>query len=261
MEALMLPSKISLIPGENDRMATLVVEPCEHGYGTTIGNALRRVLLSSLPGAAVVAVKIKGSQHEFAGVDGVKEDVLEIVLNLKQLRVRVHADEPVRLSLTAKGERAVTAADIEANSDVEIVNPELHIATLTEKKSDFEMEIFVAKGRGYMPIEERSKEKHELGVIAVDALFAPVREVGFKVENVRVGQITNFDKLTMSIETDGTITPAEAVSSAVKIVADHFALIAESLGGSAMGDGEVTAEETEEATEEEKPKKKTAKKK
>ncbi len=261
MEALLLPSKIILAPGENDRKATLIIEPCEHGYGTTIGNALRRVLLSSLPGAAVTSVKIKGSQHEFAGVDGVKEDVLEIVLNLKQLRVRVHSNEPVRLMLTAKGEREVTAKDIEKNADVEIMNPELHILTLTDKKADLEMEIFVAKGRGYVPIEERAKDKRELGVIAVDALYAPIREVGFKVENVRVGQITNFDKLTMSIETDGTITPAEAVNESVKILSDHFAMIAENIGGST----EVVESEAEEKEEAEdldaKPKKKASKKK
>ena len=226
MEELLLPSKIELVPGKDEsRQGTLVIEPCFHGYGATIGNALRRVLLSSLPGAAVTAVKIKGVTHEFTALPGVKEDTLEIILNLKSLRMRVFTDEPVRLKLYAKGDTEATGADIEKNSDVEIVNPDLHIATLTEKNAELEIEIFVARGRGYIPTEERGKEKAELGVIAIDAVYTPVREVGYHVENTRVGQITNFDKLVMDIETDGTITPAEAVDSAVKILIDHFNII------------------------------------
>ncbi|MDD5251887.1 MAG: DNA-directed RNA polymerase subunit alpha [Patescibacteria group bacterium] len=225
MEDILLPSKIEVIPGENERRGTLVVEPCYHGYGTTIGNALRRVLLSSLPGAAVTAVKIKGASHEFSALPGVKEDVLEIVLNLKQLRLRLYGDGPVRLFLRSKGEGEVTAADIEANSDVEIVNPELRLATLTEKKAELEMEIIVGVGRGYVTTEERGKEKSELGVIAIDALYSPVREVGYRVEPVRVGRITDYDKLVMEIETDGSMSPAEAVDQAVKVLLDHFSLI------------------------------------
>ena len=224
MEEILLPSKIELTP-EDDRKATLTVEPCWHGYGTTLGNALRRVMLSSLPGAAVTAVKIKGASHEFAGMPGVQEDVLELILNLKSLRMRLFTDEPVRLILKAKGEKEVTAADIETVSDVEIVNPDLHIATLTEKKAELEMEIFVGRGRGYVPVEERSKEKPELGMIAVDSVYSPVREVGWKVENVRVGQITNFDKLIMQIETDGTISPQEALDQSLRIILDHFNLM------------------------------------
>ncbi len=226
MEEILLPSKIELIPGEDARKATLVVEPCWHGYGTTLGNAMRRVMLSSLPGAAVTAVKIKGASHEFSAIPGVQEDMLELILNLKSLRFRLFSDEPVRLTLKAKGEKNVTAADIEANADVEVVNPDLHIATLTDKKAEFEMEIFVGRGRGYVTVEERSKEKPELGMIAIDAVYSPIREVGYKVENVRVGQITNFDKLLMNIETDGTITPREAVDQSVKIILDHFNLVA-----------------------------------
>jgi DNA-directed RNA polymerase subunit alpha len=250
MEELLLPSKIELMPGENDRIATLVVEPCYHGYGTTIGNALRRTLLSSLPGAAVVAVKIKDVQHEFMAMNGVKEDVLEVVLNLKQLRMRLFSDEPVRLKLSAKGDGKVTAKDIEKNSEVEIVNPDLHIATLTDKKSELEMEIFVGKGRGYVPIEERAKDKAELGVIAIDAVYSPVREVGYRVENTRVGQITNFDRLVMNIETDGTITPSEAVDMAVKILLDHFTLLKDrGMGGAAMPEMPAAAEAMPEAGE------------
>lgn len=268
MEDILLPSKIEIVPGEDARKATLVVEPCFHGYGTTLGNALRRVMLSSLPGAAVVAAKIKGVQHEFSPSDGVKEDVLEVMLNLKALRLRLFTDEPVRLTLKAKGDGEVTAGDIEKSSEVEIVNPDLHIATLTDKKAELEMEIFVQKGRGYLPVEERSKDKLELGMIAVDAVFSPVRDVGYKVENVRVGQITNFDKLVMNIETDGTITPAEAVDQSVKILVDHFALFAGRTGGEVPSMAEEVSEETadeassEEAAEEsDEPKKKVSKKK
>ena len=224
MEAILLPSKIEFIPGKTKREATLVVEPCVHGYGTTIGNALRRVMLSSLPGAAVTAVKIKGAGHEFSSIPGVKEDVLELVLNLKLLRLRVYGDGPVRLMLSTKGNREVTAKDIEVTSDIEVCNPDLHIATLTDKKAELEMEIFVEVGRGYVPVEERVTEKNELGMIAIDALYSPVRDVGIHVENVRVGQITNFDKLLMNIETDGTITPEEAVHQSIRILLDHFTL-------------------------------------
>lgn len=269
MEDILLPSKIELTPGADDRTATLVVEPCFHGYGTTIGNALRRVMLSSLPGAAVTAVKISGADHEFSGVPGVKEDVLELVLNLKALRMRVFTDEPVRLTLRSKGDGVVTAADIEKTSDVEIVNPDLHIATITDKKAVLEMEIFVSKGRGYLPVEERSKEKLELGVLAVDAVFSPVRDVGYRVENVRVGQITNFDKLIMTIETDGSITPDAAVDQSVKILLDHFALFAgrfgtattEVSGAESAEAEEASAEAASEGGGEEKPAKKTKKKK
>jgi DNA-directed RNA polymerase subunit alpha len=268
MEDILLPSKIEITPGADDRTATLVVEPCFHGYGTTIGNALRRVMLSSLPGAAVTAVKISGADHEFSGVPGVKEDVLELVLNLKALRMRVFTDEPVRLMLRSKGDGIVTAADIEKTSDVEIVNPDLHIATVTDKKAVLEMEIFVSKGRGYLPVEERSKEKMELGVLAVDAVFSPVRDVGYRVENVRVGQITNFDKLIMTIETDGTITPNAAVDQSVKILLDHFSLFSQHAGEAEteVSEEAVEATESEEAPAEEgstddKPAKKSKKKK
>lgn len=246
MEEILLPSKIELIPGENDRKATLVVEPCWHGYGTTLGNAIRRVMLSSLPGAAVTAVKIKGATHEFSAIAGVQEDVLELILNLKQLRFRLFTDEPVRLMLKVKGEKEVTAADIEGDSNVEVANPDQHIATLTDKKAEFEMEIFVGRGRGYVTVEERAKEKLELGMIAIDAIYSPVREVGYKVENTRVGQITNFDKLSMNIETDGTITPKEAVDQSLNILLDHFKLLT---GQSAAAMDVIEAPAEEAATE------------
>jgi DNA-directed RNA polymerase subunit alpha len=225
METIFLPSKMYFTAGNNAHEALLTIEPLHHGYGTTIGNALRRVLLSSLPGSAVTAMKIKGVQHEFSATNGIKEDVLDIMLNLKKLRMRVHADEPVILKLVRKGSGEITAKDIEANADVEIINTDLVIATMTDDKATFEMEITVSKGRGYLPTEEREEAPTDIGVIAIDALFSPVRSVGLKVENTRVGEITNYDKLLMTIGTDGTVTPQEAVEQATKILLNHFTWI------------------------------------
>lgn len=270
MEDILLPSKIEIVPSERDNESILVMEPFFHGYGHTVGNALRRVLLSSLQGAAVTAVKIKGASHEFQAVPNVKEDVLEIILNLKQLRMKVFSDEPVKLTLHAKGDKKVTGKDILANSDVEIANPGLHIATLTDKSGELEMEITVAKGRGYVATEERGKERGELGTIAVDALYSPIRSVGYKVDDVRVGQVTNYDKLTLTIETDGTVDADEAIRQSAKILIDHFALLTtlnagESASAKAASDkGEAETEEdlsSEASADGEKPKKKKASKK
>jgi DNA-directed RNA polymerase subunit alpha len=226
MEQLLLPTSVELIKDKDPRKAALVISPCYPGYGTTVGNALRRVLLSSLPGAAVVAVKIQGVDPEFSILPHVKEDIVQIILNLKQLRLKVFSEETVRLTLEASGEREVTAADITPSSDVEIVTKDLHIAELTNKDAKLSMEIFVRQGRGYIPIEEREEEKKEIGVIQIDSVFTPMRNVGYRVEDVRVGQKTNFDKLTLTLETDGTLEPAEAVRSATKILLDHFNLLA-----------------------------------
>ncbi|MCI0479876.1 DNA-directed RNA polymerase subunit alpha [Candidatus Uhrbacteria bacterium] len=225
MESILLPSKIRFADGERPNEGILTVEPCTQGYGTTIGNALRRVLLSSLPGAAVTSVKIKGVDHEYSTIPHVKEDVLEIILNLKTLRMKLHAEEPVRLMLTSKGEGPVTAADFSKNADVEIVNPDLVVATLTDKSATFEMEITIGPGRGYRSTEERIKEKLELGNIAIDALYSPVLNVSYNVEATRVGEKTDYDKLILRIETDGTITPKEACGTAVDILLDHFNLL------------------------------------
>jgi DNA-directed RNA polymerase subunit alpha len=226
MEDILLPSKIEILPGERENESIMTMEPFFHGYGHTVGNAIRRVLLSSLPGAAVTAVKIKGAQHEFASLANVKEDVLEIILNLKQLRLKLFSEEPVKLTLSVKGEKNVTGKDFEANADVEVVNKSLHICTLTDKSAEFEMEITVAKGRGYVPTEERGKEKGELGTIAVDALYSPIRSVGYRVDDVRVGQITNYDRLTLNVETDGSVSAEEAIRHSAKVLIDHFALLA-----------------------------------
>lgn len=226
MENILLPSRIQYDDTERPNEGVLTVEPCFHGYGTTLGNALRRVLLSSLPGAAVTAVKMKGVNHEFQAVKGVKEDALEIILNVKLLRLKCFSDEPVKLTLSVKGSKVVTAGDITPNADVEIINPELPLATVTEDEASFEMELTVRRGRGYTTSEERVGEApRELGTIAIDALFSPVRNVGYRVENTRVGEITNYDKLIMTIETDGTITPKEAVQESAKILIDYFSIL------------------------------------
>jgi len=225
MENILLPSRIQYEDGDRPNEGVLIVEPCFHGYGTTLGNALRRVLLSSLPGAAVTAMKIKGVNHEFQAVEGVKEDALEIILNLKSLRLKCFSDEPVKLTLSTKGAKVVTAADIEPNADVEIVNTDLVIATLTDDSKEFEMELTVRRGRGYVPSEQRSDESHDLGTIAIDALFSPIRNVGYRVEDTRVGEITNYDRLIMNIETDGTITPKEAVETSSNILIDYFSIL------------------------------------
>src|SRR3989338_8071511 len=227
MEQLTIPTQIELLKDKDPRKATLTVFPCNPGYGTTIGNALRRVLLSSLPGAAVTGVKITGAEHEFSALEHVKEDVVQILLNLKQLRLKIFTDQPVRLLLNAKGEREVSAADITRSSDVEIVNPELHIAELTDPSAELAMEIVAGVGRGYVPVEERADEAREICHILIDAVYTPIRAVGYSIENVRVGQKTNYDKLTLNIETDGSIDPAEAIRQATKILMDHFGLLAD----------------------------------
>lgn len=245
MENIILPQKLNVKKGAHENEAVATIEPCYYGYGTTIGNALRRVLLSSLPGAAVTGVKIKGATHEFTTLPYIKEDVVEITLNLKNLRLKIFSDEPIRLSLKAKGEKVVKASDIEPNSAVEIVNPDLVIATLTDKSSELDMELFVSQGRGYVATETRDKSNLEVGTIAIDSIFSPVRNVGYNVENTRVGQITNYDKVVLTIETDGSISPEEALKQASNILIDHFQIVA---GGTEEKE-EISAEETQEQEE------------
>lgn len=229
MENFLLPSKIEFQEGSNPFSRALIISPCYHGYGTTLGNALRRVLLSSLPGGAVESFKVKGAQHEFGAVDGVAEDMVEIMLNLKQLAVRVYSEEPVVLTLTKKTAGPVTAADIAKDAKIEIINKDLLIANLTTNKS-FEMEITVANGRGYKPVEEKDRKNYDLGTIVVDSVYSPVKDVGYKVEYTRVGDITNYEKLTLNIETNGTITPEEAVTRATQILMNHFSIVMDNIG-------------------------------
>ncbi len=205
----------------SDSYGRFVVEPLERGYGITLGNSLRRILLSSLPGAAVTSVRIDGVLHEFSTINGVVEDTTDIVLNLKSLLVKMHEDNPVTLRLVAEGEGPVTAGDIQTPSSVEILNPELHIATLAQN-GRLEMDITVAKGRGYVSAERNKTGDQPIGVIAVDSIFTPVRRVNYRVEDTRVGQVTDYDRLIVEVWTDGSIAPNEAVSLSAKILTEHL---------------------------------------
>jgi len=204
--------------------ASYDIEPLEAGYGMTLGNSLRRVLLSSLPGAAVTSIRIEGVQHEFQDVPNVMEDVTDIVLNVKKLRLRCFSDNPVSMRLDVSGACEVTAADIVVPSSVEIVNPELHIATLDNENARLEMELVVETGRGYVPAD--SKDDQPIGVIPVDAIYTPVQKANYTVEHTRVGQMTNFDKIVMDVTTDGTMTPDEALRQSADILVRHFTLLA-----------------------------------
>ncbi|MCL4406134.1 MAG: DNA-directed RNA polymerase subunit alpha [Patescibacteria group bacterium] len=212
---------------EDNKVGKFSVEGLYPGYGLTLGNSLRRVLLSSLPGAAVTQFKVKGILHEFSTIPGVMEDVVEIGLNLKKIRFQFFADEPQVLTLKVKGEKDVSARDIEANSQVIVANPDEHLFTVTDKKADIEMEITVDKGLGYVPVERRKTEKLEIGVVALDAIFTPVQAVSFKVENMRVGDRTDYNRLDLEITTDGTISPSDALHKAGNILLDHFKKISE----------------------------------
>jgi DNA-directed RNA polymerase subunit alpha len=216
-----LPDQVKIKKKEGNR-AVFEISPLMPGYGPTIANPLRRVLLSSLEGAAVTSIKIKGIDHEFSSVSGVAEDIIQIILNTKKVRFRLHSEEPARVTLRVKGEREVTANDIKATSDVEVINPNQHIATLTDKKADFEMELDIERGVGYVPVEQRQKEKLAIGAIAIDAIFSPIRMVNFTVDNVRVGQRIDFNRITMDIETDGSIEPEEALKKASEILIKHL---------------------------------------
>jgi len=209
-----------------------VVEPLERGYGTTLGNALRRILLSSLPGTAATSIKIAGIQHEFSTIPGVKEDVTEIVLNIKSLITKLHSEGTKTVTIEAVGPCVVTAGDIKTDSDVEVLNPELHIATL-DQGATLNMEITLSHGRGWVPADRNKQQQNIIGVIPVDSIYTPVYKVNYTVENTRVGNMTDFDKLTLEIWTDGTISARDAVSLAAKILCDHFALftdLSESVG-------------------------------
>lgn len=209
----------------NDTEGVFVIEPLERGLGHTLGNSMRRVLLSSIPGAAVTSARITGVQHEYSSIEGVREDTIEILLNLKELVIHLEDDEPTTVTLKATKAGEVTAADIDAPSNVQIINPEHYIATLT-KKGKLEIEMAVEKGRGYASAEDNEREGAPIGVIPVDSVFSPVSNVTFKVEYTRVGQRTDFDKLTLMVRTDGSIKPDEAVSQGARIMIEHISLLA-----------------------------------
>ncbi|MCD8050991.1 MAG: DNA-directed RNA polymerase subunit alpha [Clostridiales bacterium] len=209
-------------PGDNS-YGKYVVEPLERGYGTTLGNALRRILLSSLPGTAVTTIKIAGVQHEFCTIPGVKEDVTQIVLNVKQIIAKLHGNGTKRVYIQASGEGKVTAGDIKSDGEVEILNPDLLIATLGADAT-LNMELTLSQGRGYVPAERNKPAQTIIGVIPVDSIYSPVIKVNYTVENTRVGNMTDYDKLTLEVWTDGTISARDAVSLGAKILCDHFVL-------------------------------------
>src|SRR3989344_359137 len=223
---LQLPEQIKVVSKDGNK-GVFEISPLAAGYGATIANPLRRVLLSSLEGAAITSVKIKGVDHEFTSMPGVLEDLIEVIQNVKKIRFKLYGDGPVKLTLQAKGDGEVKAGDIKLTSDVELINEDQHIVTLTDKKAEFSMELDVEKGVGYVPVDQRQKEKLAIGVISVDAIFSPVKTVNFKIENTRVGQKIDFNKITMEVETDGSVMPEEAVKKAAEILVDHFKLVSE----------------------------------
>lgn len=210
------------IKTENENRAVFMIEELYPGYGVTIGNALRRVLYSSLPGAAITQVKIKGAPHEFSTLKGVLEDVLEITLNLKQVFIKLHGDEPQTARIKVNGAREISAAAIDAPSQIEIINKDAHIATLTSSDAHFEAELLIEPGLGYVPVEQRQKAGSEIGSIPLDAIFTPIRKVNFEVENMRIGDRTDYNRLNIEIVTNGTISPREAIVHAAKLLVEHF---------------------------------------
>lgn len=208
---------------EDHRYGKFVVEPLERGYGTTLGNSLRRVLLSSLPGAAVNSIQIDGVLHEFSTIPGVVEDTTEIILNLKQLALKIHSDDEKILEIDVEGPGDVNAGDIRADSDVEILNPDLHIATLSED-AHLRIRMTANRGRGYVSADKNKREDQPIGVIPVDSIYTPVERINYQVENTRVGQVTNYDKLTLEVWSDGSLKPDEAVSLGAKILNEHLML-------------------------------------
>ena len=223
-QELIKPSKLEVTPeGDGSRYARIVAEPLERGYGMTLGNALRRILLSSLQGAAVTSMQINGVLHEFSSLQGVREDITDIVLNVKLLALRMHGEGPKRMTLTASGPGEVTAAQIQAGHGIQIVDPSVVICTLDEN-ARIDMEFTVEAGKGYVPAAQNRPEDAPIGLIPVDALYSPVRKVAYKVDNTRVGQVTDYDKLTMRVETNGTVSPEDSIALAARILQDQLQL-------------------------------------
>ncbi len=244
-----LPKPPKLVE-KKDNVARFVFEGLYPGYGTTIGNALRRVLLSSLEGAAPTEVKIEGVSHEFSTLPGVLEDVIMICLNLKKLRFKLHGDEPQKAVLKITGPKEVKGADLKLPAQLELVNKDAHIATLTDKNAKLNLELTVRKGVGYEPVEMRKKEKLAVGEIQLDAIYTPIKRVSYKVENMRVGERTDFDRLILEIETDGTIEPETALTKATKILIDHFNLVLSAFQEKKEEKKKEEKKETKEAKEE-----------
>jgi len=224
-QKISLPDKPKIIKQEKN-LAVFEIKPCFPGYGVTLGNAFRRVLLSSLPGAAVTKVKIEGVPHEFSTIENIKEDAIQIILNLKELKFKMHTDDPITLDLKIKGEKKVTAKDIKVPSNLEIINPDQPIATLTAKKAQLNMEITVEKGLGYVSADDRQADKKDINAIVIDANFTPIERVNYQVENMRVGKRTDFNKLTIEIETNGMMSPKEAFTCAADLLVEQFGAFA-----------------------------------
>lgn len=223
-QELIRPNKLDVRPGENPkRVATVIAEPLERGFGLTLGNALRRVLLSSLQGAAITSVQIDGVLHEFSSIPGVREDVTDIILNIKEVAIRMNGDGPKRMVVRKQGPGLVTAGDIQVVGDVEVLNPELVLCTLDEG-AEIRMEFTVNTGKGYVPADRNRPEDAPIGLIPVDSVYSPVKKVSYRVENTREGQVLDYDKLTLSVETDGSLTPDDAVAYAARILQDQLAI-------------------------------------
>jgi DNA-directed RNA polymerase subunit alpha len=235
---LIKPQKLEVTPGARiDNEAVIVAEPLERGFGVTLGNALRRVLLSSLQGAAITAVQIDGVLHEFSTIAGVREDVTDIVLNLKTLAVRMHSDTPKRMYLKAKGPCVVTAGMIEVGHDIEIIDP-THFICHLDQDAELSMELTVRTGKGYVPAALNKSEDAPIGLVAIDAIYSPVRKVAYRVENARVGQQTDYDKLTLQVETNGVVSAEDAVALAARILQDQLQLFINFEEPRALGDGD-----------------------
>ncbi|MFZ5975367.1 MAG: DNA-directed RNA polymerase subunit alpha [Bacillota bacterium] len=231
---------------EDNRYGKFIIEPLERGFGTTLGNSLRRILLSSLPGVAVTSVRINGVLHEFSTIPGVKEDVTQIILNLKELSARLHTDQAKEIAVRASGPCEVKAGDIIADSEVEIINPELHIATLNDD-AELDMTITLERGRGYVSADRNKHVGQPIGIIPVDSIFTPIRKVNFTVENTRVGQITDYDKLTLELWANGSVRPDEAAALAAKILNEHLMLFINLTDH--VGDVEIMVEKEEDKKE------------
>lgn len=251
MQSISLPQKPKYTPID-EKTGLFEIEGCYPGYGTTLGNAIRRVLLSSMPGAAITSVKIKGAKHEFSTLPGVMEDMIQIVLNLKQVRFRMFDEGPVTVNLKAKGEKKITASMIECPSNLEVVNGDAHIATITGSKGELEMEIEVSSGIGYVPVDQQEKREKEVGMIALDAIYTPIRRVNYTISNTRVGKRTDFEKISLEVATDGSVTPLDAFSQAIEILVSQFSELT-SMGEEKVEEEKIEEEKAEEpAVEEEK---------
>ena len=254
MQKITLPNEPKYTPID-EKSGVMEIEGCYPGYGTTLGNSLRRVLLSSLPGAAVLSVKIKGVSHEFSAIPNVMEDTIQIILNLKQVRFKVHGEGVFTVSLKVKGEKEINAGMIECPSQVEVVNADAHIATITSSKGELEIEMEVGSGIGYVAVEQQEREKKEVGTIAVDAIYTPIRRVNYTIDNMRVGKKTDYEKITLEISTDGSISPKEAFAEAVEILVNQFSVFTKISEGEKEEKKNKTEEVEEEAETEDKKEK------